>query len=75
MEHEQVKLLAYELWHSRGCPFGTPEVDWFHAEDQIRAQRDRVDPNTPIVTMAKTLGSVLGAVAELVSGVTGKPSR
>ncbi len=35
-EHGQVARLAYEHWQQRGCPFGTPEEDWFHAEEQIK---------------------------------------
>jgi hypothetical protein len=30
--HEQIAALAYALWQERGCPEGSPEVDWFKAE-------------------------------------------
>jgi hypothetical protein len=36
--HEQVARLAYALWQERGCPEGTPEVDWFQAEQQLRVE-------------------------------------
>lgn len=26
------RQVAYQLWVARGRPFGSPEVDWFHAE-------------------------------------------
>jgi hypothetical protein len=29
-------LLAYEFWRARGCPEGSPEHDWFLAEEQLR---------------------------------------
>ena len=29
-------LLAYEFWRARGCPEGSPEQDWFLAEEQLR---------------------------------------
>ena len=32
-----VAALAYQLWQARGCPQGSPEVDWLEAEQQIRA--------------------------------------
>jgi hypothetical protein len=32
---EQIAALAHALWHERGCPDGTPEEDWFSAEQQI----------------------------------------
>lgn len=33
--HHRVQTLAYEFWTSRGRPFGTPEEDWFKAEEKI----------------------------------------
>ena len=27
--------LAYEFWQARGCPDGTPEEDWFRAEEEL----------------------------------------
>jgi hypothetical protein len=34
--HRQTERLAYALWDGRGRPFGSPEVDWFRAEDILR---------------------------------------
>jgi hypothetical protein len=31
-----VAVRAYELWIQRGCPIGTPEIDWFQAEKELR---------------------------------------
>ena len=28
---ERLQLLAYQLWQERGCPEGTPEIDWIEA--------------------------------------------
>ena len=28
----EISALAYELWIQRGCPLGSPEVDWFRAK-------------------------------------------
>ena len=33
---EAVAALAYSLWQSRGCPEGTPDEDWYNAEDILR---------------------------------------
>lgn len=33
--HEYVRKLAYQLWEKRGRPFGSPEVDWFQAEQIV----------------------------------------
>ena len=29
---QEIAALAYELWQERGCPEGSPEVDWFEAK-------------------------------------------
>src|SRR5262249_31220309 len=37
-DHNQIERLAYELWQQRGSPLGSPEEDWFHAENQLRRE-------------------------------------
>jgi hypothetical protein len=32
---EATAKLAYELWELRGCPIGSPEVDWLAAEAML----------------------------------------
>lgn len=36
---EQLAVLAYEYWMERGCPAGSPEVDWLRAEREIQNRR------------------------------------
>jgi len=38
MSQEQVAILAYEIWLSRGQPEGTDQEDWFEAEGQLRGR-------------------------------------
>jgi len=33
--HEFVARLAYQHWEGRGMPVGSPEVDWFAAEQAV----------------------------------------
>ena len=33
---EVIAARSYELWQERGCPIGSPEVDWFRAEEELR---------------------------------------
>ena len=33
--YEFVERLAYKLWARRGRPFGSPDVDWFAAEQAV----------------------------------------
>ena len=35
--HEFVAKLAYKLWEQRGRPLGSPDVDWFAAEQAVCA--------------------------------------
>ena len=35
--HEFVAKLAYNLWARRGHPLGSPDVDWFAAEQAVYA--------------------------------------
>jgi hypothetical protein len=39
--HEEVATLAYSLWQARGCPEGTPDDDWFKAEEVLQANGGR----------------------------------
>jgi hypothetical protein len=38
---EDVAAHAYRCWHERGCPDGSPEVDWHRAEEELRNRRVR----------------------------------
>jgi len=35
---EVVPALARAFWTARGCPEGSPEDDWFHAERAVKSQ-------------------------------------
>jgi hypothetical protein len=35
-EAEEVAWLAYQYWLERGSPIGTPEEDWFRADQEFR---------------------------------------
>ena len=37
--HQQrIERLAYQLWQERGSPLGSPEDDWFRAENEFRGE-------------------------------------
>jgi hypothetical protein len=36
-----IAALAYQLWNDRGCPIGSPDEDWFRAENELKGS------NTP----------------------------
>lgn len=36
----EISALAYQLWQQRGYPLGSPEVDWFRAEEELRNRKE-----------------------------------
>ena len=36
VDHEEIARLAYYHWEARGCPIGSPEEDWYRAENDLR---------------------------------------
>ncbi len=38
--HEQIEKLAYQLWEERGRPLGSPDDDWFRAEQEFTESSD-----------------------------------
>ena len=41
-QHEQIKKLAYRLWEERGKPLGSPDDDWFRAEQEFMQCSDQL---------------------------------
>ena len=39
----EVARLAHQYWLERGSPIGTPEVDWFRAEEEFRLRRQQLE--------------------------------
>ena len=35
-DYESIEALAYQRWLNRGCPVGSPEIDWNRAEEELR---------------------------------------
>ena len=33
---EEIARKAYELWEHRGRPFGSPDEDWYKAQQELR---------------------------------------
>ena len=40
IDPRRTAILAEEFWRARGCPEGSPDEDWFLAEEQLRHQMD-----------------------------------
>lgn len=39
LTHEEMSARAYECWHRRGRPHGSPEVDWEQARQELLDER------------------------------------
>lgn len=37
-DQQEIASLAYLYWQARGCPVGSPEEDWYRAEQALREQ-------------------------------------
>ena len=46
--------LAYQLWIARGCPEGSPEVDWFAAEKQLSGEQPTLAELSPLAALSQT---------------------
>ena len=33
--NDEIAALAFWLWKQRGCPIGSPDEDWFLAEEEL----------------------------------------
>jgi len=38
---EQISQRALQCWNERGCPLGSPEVDWQRAVEQLREEKEQ----------------------------------
>jgi len=38
INHSDIAELAYKLWQERGRPFGSPDEDWFRAEQELNGK-------------------------------------
>lgn len=67
-DHQHViRLKAYHLWQERGSPLGSPEVDWFRAEEELTTLDNDTSTKPRIVTVAEAVGSAVGSIAGIVT--------
>jgi hypothetical protein len=41
MENKRLAEMAFSFWEDRGCPFGSPDEDWFRAERELRRTAEK----------------------------------
>ena len=55
--YEQIRARALELWHARGCPEGSPDLDWLQAEADLKRE---AEVHAPLKGVQKATGAVQG---------------
>jgi hypothetical protein len=53
--HDETARLAYIYWEARGCPDGSAEEDWFHAEQELRHETGPIGTPNDVVEQGNTL--------------------
>jgi hypothetical protein len=65
-----IQRLAYTYWETRGRPCGSPEQDWFRAEQQIKRRDARVERLSRYsVKIMSGIGLIAKALLLLLGGV------
>ena len=50
---QDIAALAYQLWEARGCPYGSPDVDWFEAEQQLQGRARQAPDRQQAVSLRR----------------------
>jgi hypothetical protein len=51
-QREQIEKLAYQRWVERGRPLGSPDEDWFRAEQEL-IQRSHWPSQLPLSSLTR----------------------
>jgi hypothetical protein len=49
--HELTTKLAYEYWERRGCPLGSPGIDWSAAEKALATSRGHLEKDFSLYSL------------------------
>ena len=52
MNDQEIERLAYWLWQERGMPMGSPDEDWFFAEELLKRRHQRSGLLKPEMSLA-----------------------
>jgi hypothetical protein len=61
--HQRIELRAYQLWQRCGQPWGTPETDWFEAEQELT----ELSAKAAVLNLAREVGTVIGNVVSFLT--------
>lgn len=67
---DRIAQLAYELWQQRGCPQGSPDVDW---EQACRMLESGSAPDNEVLSVPRPVPAQAGSDA-IGNGVDDVPS-
>lgn len=49
--HELTEKVAYRYWQRRGCPIGSPEIDWAAAEKALASSFKHSEKELPLYSL------------------------
>ena len=64
-KHQEITKLVYDLWIQRGRPIGSPEEDWYSAEEEPSLSFRRIGP---VVRSENTLKISVHFIAKKLYG-------
>jgi hypothetical protein len=65
IDHRQIHQRAYARWQERGCPVGSPDHDWFEAEQELVREREALEAaSAKLVAVVNALPPVSAKPAE-----------
>jgi hypothetical protein len=65
--HKEIERWAYQSWEERGRPWGTPDVDWFKAEEEL----SRLKATSGVKSLAREVGSAIGNLVAFLKAIIG----
>lgn len=61
--YQEINIRAGQLWKDRGCPVGSPNVDWYQAEQELERKLNGVPMRLPedrIISLSRDITEAWG---------------
>lgn len=58
-QHARIAARAHDLWELRGRPEGSPEIDWYEAEKELRGDANAPEPKATVDPLAQRAADIL----------------
>jgi DUF2934 family protein len=76
IDRSEIHQRAYAHWQARGCPAGSPEYDWYEAEQELVRERAALEAaSAKLVAVVDALPPVKAAPAQKKRGARAPRGR